>query len=315
MKKKVVVFGGGTGLSSLLRGLKDFPVEITAVITVSDDGRSTGKLREEFSIPAVGDLRKVLSNLSELPKEVKDVMEYRFRTYSDLNEHAVGNLVLTALLNKTGSLRQSIEYMSTLLDVKHRVLPLSEDCLTLMGETESGEIIEGEAALTHANQHYKRIFYKEKPHVLEEVLAATQEADLIILSMGSLFTSLLPHLICEEVREAIQNTSAPVMYLCNAMTQPGETDDFYVSDHIKLIESYLGQRTVQVVVTSNTQLPKEVLKKYETEEQKDQVMIDHDQLQKMGVELIESDLLTTEDDVIRHDSLKLSALVFAYLMR
>ena len=118
MKKKIVALGGGTGMSSLLRGLKDFPADITAVITVSDNGSSTGKLRQEFSIPAIGDIRKVLTNLSSLPDEVKEIMEYRFHTYSDLNGHPIGNLILTALLNKTGNLKKSIEYLSTLLDVK-----------------------------------------------------------------------------------------------------------------------------------------------------------------------------------------------------
>lgn len=156
MKKKIVVFGGGTGLSSLLKGLKDFPVDITSVITVSDSGRSTGKLREEFSTPAVGDIRKVLTNLSELPEEIKSIMEYRFETYSDLDGHPLGNLVLTAMLNKTKNLKTSIEYLSKLLDVKHKVLPLSEDYLTLMGETIDGKIIEGEDKLTKSHTQYKK---------------------------------------------------------------------------------------------------------------------------------------------------------------
>lgn len=315
MKKKIVVFGGGTGLSSLLKGLKDFPVDITAVITVSDNGRSTGKLREEFLTPAVGDIRKVLSNLSELPDEIKSVMEYRFQTYSDLDGHPLGNLVLTAMLNKTKSLKTSIEYLSKLLDVKHKVLPLSEDYLTLMGETVDGDIIEGEDNLTHANKSYKRIFYKETPHVEKEVLNSIKEADLIIISMGSLYTSILPHLLCKEVVDGINNSKAKVMYLCNAMTQPGETDNFGVSDHIKVLEKYLGPNTIDVVVASNTKIDKEILKKYETKEQKDPVLIDYENLANMNVELIEENLLITLDNTIRHNSLKLSSIIFSYLMR
>ncbi len=315
MKKKIVVFGGGTGLSSLLKGLKDFPVDITAVITVSDNGRSTGKLREEFLTPAVGDIRKVLSNLSELPDEIKSVMEYRFQTYSDLDGHPLGNLVLTAMLNKTKSLKTSIEYLSKLLDVKHKVLPLSEDYLTLMGETVDGDIIEGEDNLTHANKSYKRIFYKETPHVEKEVLNSIKEADLIIISMGSLYTSILPHLLCKEVVDGINNSKAKVMYLCNAMTQPGETDNFGVSDHIKVLEKYLGPNTIDVVVASNTKIDKEILKKYETKEQKDPVLIDYENLANMNIELIEENLLITLDNTIRHNSLKLSSIIFSYLMR
>lgn len=315
MKNKIVVFGGGTGLSSLLKGLKDFPVDITSVITVSDDGRSTGKLREEFLTPAVGDIRKVLSNLSELPEEIKNIMEYRFETYSDLDGHPLGNLVLTAMLNKTRNLKTSIEYLSKLLDVKHKVLPLSEDYLTLMGETITGEIIEGENNLTKSNKTYKRIFYKETPHVEKDVLKAIKEADLIILSMGSLYTSILPHLLCEEVVTEINNSKAKVMYLCNAMTQPGETDNFGVSDHIKVLEQYLGENTIDVVIASNTKINPKILKKYEVEEQKDPVIIDYDKIKEMNVELIEDNLLTIVDETIRHNSLKLSSIIFSYLMR
>ena len=315
MKKKIVVFGGGTGLSSLLTGLKDFPVEITAVITVSDNGRSTGKLREEFSTPAVGDIRKVLTNLSDLPEEIKSIMEYRFETYSDLDGHPLGNLVLTAMLNKTKNLKKSIEYLSKLLDVKHKVLPLSEDYLTLMGETYDGKIIEGEANLTKAHTKYKKIFYKETPHVEKDVLAAVKEADLIILSRGSLYTSILPHLLCKQIIEAINTSQAKVMYLCNAMTQPGETDNFGVSDHIDILEKYLGTNSIDVVVASNTKLDSKILEKYETEEQKDPVVIDYENLKNRKLEIIESDLLTTKDNTIRHNSLKLSSIIFSYLMR
>ena len=315
MKKKVVVLGGGTGTSFLLKGLKDFPVDITAVITVSDNGRSTGKLREEFLTPAVGDIRKVLTNLSELPEEIKDIMEYRFETYSDLNGHPLGNLVLTAMLNKTKSLETSIVYLSKLLDVKHKVLPLSEDYLTLMGETVDGEIVEGEDSIPKCNKHYKKLFYKEKPHVTKEVLTAINDADLIILSMGSLYTSILPHLLCEEVITAINNSKANVMYLCNAMTQPGETDNFGVSDHVKELEKYLGSNTIDVVVASNTKVDTEILEKYENEEQKDPVKIDYEKLEEMNIELIEDNLITIVDGMIRHNSLKISSIIFSYLMR
>lgn len=315
MKKKIVALGGGTGMSSLLRGLKDFPADITAVITVSDNGSSTGKLRQEFSIPAIGDIRKVLTNLSSLPDEVKEIMEYRFHTYSDLNGHPIGNLILTALLNKTGNLKKSIEYLSTLLDVKQKVLPLSEDSLTLMGETTDGTIIEGEANVTEAGKKIKRVFYKQEPNVVPEVIDAIKEADLVIISMGSLYTSIMPHLICKEVVQAVRHTKGKVMYLCNAMTQPGETDTFTVSDHLEALEKYLGKHTIDVVVASNTKINPDVLHKYQTTEEKDPVVIDYEQIEDMGIELIEGDLLTTEDGTIRHDSMKLSSLIFAYLFK
>ncbi len=314
-RKKVVILGGGTGTSSVLSGLKYFPIDITAIITVSDNGSSTGRLRKEFSTPAVGDIRHVLSNLSTLPDEIKNIMEYRLSTYSDLNGHAIGNLILTSLLKETNSLKTSIEYLSKLLAVEHTVLPLSEDCLTLMGETKEGDIIEGEENITKANKEYRRIFYKESPHIFPEVFEKIKEADLIILSMGSLFTSVMPHLICPAVAQAIASSPANVMYICNAMTQPGETDNFTVNDHVQMLEHYLGKNTIDAVIATNTEVNDELLDKYATEEQKDPVRIDYENIIKENYELLESDLLTTVDGTIKHDSLKLSSIIFSYLMR
>ena len=316
MHKKVVVFGGGTGISFFLRGFKDFPIDLTAVITVSDNGRSTGKLRQEFHTPAVGDIRQVITNLSTIDEPIKQMMSYRFKTSSDLNGHAVGNLILTSMLDITGSLKESIRSLSKLLYVKHTVLPISEDRdLTLMGEDDKGNIIEGEEQITESPNKIKRIFYKEEPEVLPEVIKAINEADLIILSIGSLYTSILPNIICKEVKLAIDDSKAPIMYVCNAVTQPGETDNFKVSDHLKMLNSYLGKRKIDVVIASNSKITKTIAKKYATEEQKDPVPIDYDEVKNMGVELIEGDLIVIEDNRIRHNSLRLSSMVFSYLMR
>ena len=317
MYKKVVVLGGGTGISYLLRGLKDFPVDITAVITVSDNGRSTGKLREEFHTPAVGDIRKVITNLSQIDEPIKEMMSYRFNTSSDLDGHAVGNLILTAMLDITGSLKASIAHLSKILDVRHTVLPISEESnLTLMGLDTEGNVIEGEEQITLAHRQFERIFYKNEPKVLPEVLKAIEEADLIIFSMGSLYTSVLPNIICKEVKEAFNKATAPIMYLSNIVTQPGETDGFTVGDHVKLLNRYLDEKKVDVVIASNTPISDEMAKKYETEEQKDPVLIDYEELEKIGVELIEDDLIIIDDDnTLKHNSLKLSSLIFSYLMR
>ena len=316
MYKKVVVMGGGTGISYLLKGLKDFPVDITAVITVSDNGRSTGKLRREFHTPAVGDIRKVITNLSQIDEPIKDMMSYRFKTSSDLDGHAVGNLILTAMLDITGSLKDSIASLSKLLDVRHTVLPISEDSnLTLMGLDNDGNIVEGEEEITKAHRQFERIFYKNEPTVLPEVLTALREADLIIFSMGSLYTSILPNIICNEVKEVLNTAKAPIMYLCNIVTQPGETDNFTVSDHVKLLNRYLDEKKVDVVIASNTKIEEAMAKRYETEEQKDPVIIDYEELEKIGVELIEDDLCTIDDNTLKHSSLKLSSLIFSYLMR
>ena len=287
MYKKIVVFGGGTGISYLLRGLKDFPVDITAVIAVSDNGRSTGKLRKEFHTPAVGDIRKVITNLSQIDEPIKDMMSYRFKTSSDLDGHAVGNLILTAMLDITGSLKESIASLSKILDVRHTVLPISEDSdLTLMGLDENGNVIEGEEEITQADAKIEKIFYKNEPKVLPEVVEAVKQADLIIFSMGSLYTSILPNIICKEVKKALDKTTAPIMYLCNIVTQPGETDDFTVGDHVKLLNRYLDKKKVNVVIANNEKIEEEMAKRYESEEQKDPVLIDYEELEKLGVELM-----------------------------
>ena len=316
MRKKVVVFGGGTGLSSLLCGLKDFPIDITAIITVSDNGRSTGKLRKEFNTPAVGDIRKVISNLSDTDEDIKKMLEYRFNTSSDLNGHAVGNLILTSMLDITGSLKESIKHLSKLLDVRHTVLPISEDNnITLMATTKEGHIIEGEAEITSSKETIDHIFYKEEPKVLAEVIEAIKCADLIILSMGSIYTSLLPNIICKQVLTEIDKSQAPIMYICNAMTQPGETDKFTVADHIELLNSYLNKRKIDVVIASNTEIDTKVAAAYETKEQKDPVIIDRDRIKQYNTELIESDLIKVSNNVLRHDSIKLASLIMVYLMR
>ena len=188
--------------------------------------------------------------------------------------------------------------------------------LTLMGLDTEGNIIEGEEQITMAHRKFEKIFYKNEPKVLPEVLSAIKKADLIIFSMGSLYTSVLPNIICKEVKEALNNAKAPIMYLSNIMTQPGETDGFSVGDHVKLIDKYLDDKKVNVVIASNTKISEKMAKKYESEEQKDPVLIDYEELEKMNVELIEDDLIIIDhDNTLKHNSLKLSSLIFSYLMR
>lgn len=315
IRKKIVVLGGGTGTSTLLSGLKKMPVDITAVISVSDNGGSTGKLRKEFLIPAIGDIRKVLTSLSPLSDNVKGVMEQRLQTTSALDGHAIGNLVLTAYLKKTKSIEQSIKLMSKLLGVRQTVLPLSEDLLTLVGETIDGELIEGEEQIDEANKKYRRIFYKETPTISQSVITKIKQADLVLLSMGSLYTSLIPNLICKEIVDAIKESNARVMYVCNLCAQVGVTDHFAVSDYVNVIENYIGAGGVDCVVVNDETIDNEFIRKYREEENKEFVRTDDEVLKDMHCEVIKSKLITTEDGTVKHDALKLSSIIFSYMFR
>lgn len=312
MNKKVVVLGGGTGMSTLLKGLKQFPIDITAIVSVCDDGKSTGRLREEFNTPAVGDIRKVIVSLAEKDSVFGDVINYRFQTTSDLNGHTVGNLILTALSEITGNLSDAIESISKILKLKGRVLPLTEDCVTLMGKMEDGEIIEGEHNITECPKKIKEVYYKEEPVVCEASLKAIREADLIILSMGSLYTSILPNLICHDILKELEKSNSKIMYVSNMMTQPGETDNYKVSDHLKILNKYLKNRKVDVVIANNSIIDKNILKKYETLEQKDQVILDEENI---DIEIIQNDYVNIQDEVIRHKVDKLALDIYAYLIR
>lgn len=312
MKKKIVVLGGGTGMSSLLKGLKEFQVDITAVVSVCDDGMSTGRLRKEFNMPAVGDIRKVLVSLSETEPLVEQLLNYRFKTTSDLNGHAVGNLLLTAMGNMTGNMSDGIEAISKILNLKGKILPLTEDNVTLVAKMNDGTIIEGEHNITESKKTIKKVYYKEKPVVNYAVLEEIKKADLIILSMGSIYTSIIPNLLCKEIVELLEEIDTPIMYTCNMMTQPGETDDLMVSEHVSIINQYLGKRKIDIVVANNGKIDESMRKKYETLEQKDPVLLDKENLK--DVELITNNYVSIENGYLRHDTILLSLDIFKYLI-
>lgn len=312
MNKNVVVLGGGTGQSVLLSGLKKFPVDITAVVSVADDGRNTGKLREQFNIPAMGDVRRVLIALSETEEFVSELFSYRFKTDSDLNGNNIGNLLLTAMSDICGNLSSGVKEISKILNLKGEVLPLTDDNVVLMGEMEDGTFIEGEHNITLSPLKIKRVFYKEEPRVNEEVIDKIKKSDAIILSMGSVYTSIIPNLLCDEVIQAIDSSNAKIIYVCNVMTQPGETDDFKVSDHINLLNSYLSNKKIDVVITNNGEISHETQMIYETTEQKDLVIIDDDNIK---IENVSKPLIRVENNVIRHDNLKLALEIINILSK
>lgn len=313
--KKVVVIGGGTGLSTLLRGLKLFPMDITAIVSVADDGASTGRLRKEFNIPAVGDLRNVLVSLSTVEPLVEELLQYRFNTYSDLDKHAMGNLLLTAMYNITGNLTTSLESLSKIFNLKGKVLPFTEDKAVLVASTYEGEIIEGQSKINKAGKHIKNIKYKRKVKVVPEVLTAVREADLVIIGIGSLYTSIIPNLLSPDMKKALKQSKATKMYVCNIMSEHGETDDYNVSDCIKNINKYVCKDFIDIVLVNNKNVPDEILELYQ-EEQSKQIMLDRENVENMGVKLITSDMLfISKNQQVRHDYIKTALEIFTYLTK
>lgn len=312
--KKVVVFGGGTGLSCLLSGLKLFPVDVTTVITVSDNGSSTGVLKEELDIPAVGDIGKVLLSMANVDEDFVNLLGYRFEKDGSLHNHPVRNILLAALIDLKGNLTEATTYMAHLLQVKGTVLPLSEERVELVGKSTRKEFY-GEEEVSMNIRHIKRLTYDHDIAVCQEVLNKIEEADLILFSSGSLYTSILPHLISKEVTEALKKAKAPIMYLSNLVTQPGETDGYQVSDHIAVLNRYLKKRKVDIVVANNAQIDESAIKRYLTTENKTIVEIDRENIEKQGARIIEDDIFyIDENDKIRHDALRTAYLVFSYLM-
>ena len=309
--KKVTIFGGGTGMSTLLKGLKEFPLDITSIVSVCDDGKSTGKLRKEFNIPAMGDIRKVMVSLSETEPLMEKLLNYRFSSNSELNEHTVGNLLLTAGTQITGNLSDGIKSISKVLNLKGKVIPFSEDNIVLSAIMEDGSIVNGEHFITNSPLKVKKVYYETEPEICDEVFDSIDESDLIILSMGSLYTSIIPNLLSKKIIEKLDKTSAKIMYVCNMVTQPGETDDFKVSDHLKILNSYLGSHKIDIVVANTGSIDKEVAEKYSTLEQKDPVLFDGENI---DCDTILNNYVKINDGVIRHNVEKLSLDIYSYLV-
>ena len=311
--KKVVIFGGGTGLSSILSGLKLFPIDVTAIITVSDNGQSTGVLKEEFDIPAVGDIGKVLISMANIDEDSKKLLSYRFTNKSHLENDPIKNIVLTALIDIKGNLTEATKYMCKILHINGTILPLTEEKVELIGESEEGNYL-GEVNVSANACKIKKLRYDHDIMIRDEVIEKISEADLIIFSSGSLYTSILPHLIVDEVKNAIKKSKAPIMYIANLVTQPGETDGFTVSDHIKILNEYLSERKIDIVLANNAPISNKILKKYENLEHKELVKLDENKIKKQGTRIISDKIYSIEDGTIRHNSLKTAFLVFSYLM-
>ena len=311
--KNVVVFGGGTGLSHLLSGLKLFPINVTAVISVADNGKSTGTLKRELNIPAVGDIGKVMLTMANDNDELVKLLSYRFKNAS-LENHPIRNMMLAALIDQKGNLTDAIDFMCKLLKINGRIIPITEDKIELVGIMEDNTKIIGESNITKSNKKIKSIKYDKAFQVNNEAIKAIKHADLIIFSPGSLYTSIIPHLIIKDISNAINESNAKKIYVCNLFTQPGETDDYKVSDHIKILKKYLNK--IDAVIANDKKIPKKTRQKYLREEEKDQVLIDKKDIENENIKLISDNLyhFSRVDGTIKHDSLKTSYLIFSYLM-
>ncbi len=308
-KPKIVVFGGGTGLSVLLRGLKKFPVDITAVVTVADDGGSSGRLREELDIIPPGDIRNVLAALSEVEPLVEQLFQHRFTNGNGLSGHSLGNLLLAAMSDITGNFVTGIRELSKVLNVRGKVLPASDHRVVLNAQFNDGSIVSGESKIPHTGKKIVRVFLTPdtvKP--LDESLRAIRDADMVVIGPGSLYTSILPSLLVPGIAEEIKKSSAKKVYLCNVMTQPGETDHFTASDHVNILVAHTGLQIIDTIIVNNENVPAELLEKYATEGG-EPVIYDETRLKSFGFEVISDKIIQYNDSLIRHDAKRVSEII------
>ena len=305
----VVCIGGGTGLSTLLRGLKSVTNNITAIVTVSDDGGSSGILRDELGMPPPGDIRNCMQALSNAEPTIEKLMDYRFDSGS-LSGQSFGNLFLAAIYGISDSFDKAVVKMGEVLSITGRVLPVTIDDVYLWAHFEDGSMCVGESKIAAAkNERHSRIKRVElapaDAKALPECLRAIEEADLIVLGPGSLYTSIIPNLLVRGVVDALQSSDALKLYVCNVMTQPGETDDYSVSEHIREIFEHAGGKLFEYSLVNNKPVSDEVLRRY-IEDGAEPVREDEELVRELGVEMISAPTMASESNLVRHDSSKLA---------
>ena len=310
--KKVVVIGGGHGQSTICRGIKNIPdIDITAIVTVADDGGSTGRLRRQYHIPAMGDIRNVMVSLAASESLMSSLMNYRFDDPSgdeqDIAGHNLGNLVLTAMTQQCGSFFEAVQRIGKVLNVKGQIIPATTQVISLYAIMEDGVIVKGEANIPNRSNQIKRVFYDENVSATPEAIAAIKEADLIIYGIGSVYTSILPNIIIPDIQEALDQTKAKRIYFCNAMTQPGETDGYCMEDHVDALIKHGAP--VDGVVVSSDPMPQNVIHKYQSQGSTPVFIRDMEH----PYEIIRKNLLSFEGDLIRHDSSRIEDAVKALL--
>lgn len=308
---KIVAVGGGTGLSMLLKGIKKITNNVTAIVTVGDDGGSSGRLREEMGILPPGDIRNCIAALADDEDLVTKLFQYRFKTGEGLEGHSFGNLFLTALCSITGDMVSAVKASSNVLSIRGRVLPSTLDDMKLVAEMEDGRIIRGESSIPEAQGKIKRLFTDpENCRPLEDAIQAIKEAELIILGPGSLYTSVIPNLLIKEIAQEISNSNAKKIYVCNIMTQPGETDDYSVSQHVNAVINHAGSKNIVDAVLVNDSLPENLAIKYKAANSFP-VKLDIENVKKTGVQLVSKKLIEeSKEGLVRHSYNRVARAIY-----
>ncbi|PEQ95996.1 hypothetical protein CN481_03075 [Bacillus sp. AFS006103] len=311
---RIVVIGGGTGLPVLLRGLKQYPVDITAIVTVADDGGSSGRLREDLHIPPPGDIRNVLASLSDVEPLVEEMFQHRFKTSNELSGHSLGNLILAAMTSITGNFVHAIQEMSKILNVHGKVLPAANQSVVLHAEMEDGTIVSGESKIPYSGKRIKKVFMTpENIRPIPETLQAIRQADLIIIGPGSLYTSILPNLLVPKIGDELCRSQAKKVYICNLMTQAGETHGFTASDHVKALYDHMSCAFINTILVNNEEIPQDIQLRY-NEELADPVLYDLPRLFELGLEVVHADIAYQENGALRHDPKKVAKILYNLLL-
>jgi uncharacterized cofD-like protein len=310
---RIVAVGGGTGLPNVLSSLKNYTSNLTAVVTVADDGGSSGRLRRDFGTPPPGDIRNCIVALSDQETLLKELFQYRFKGHGDLKGHSFGNLFITVMKEITGDFGRAVEESSRVLATRGTVMPVTFDNMTLQAKLTNGRLVTGESQVPLSKSPIERMMLKEKkikPN--REVLKAILEADAIVLGPGSLYTSVIPNLLIPEVAETIALSRAIKIYVCNVMTQPGETDQMTVGDHVKAIFRHTGPNFVHYVIANKEKVPSTLLARYEAFGQ-EPVVVDDEAIEALGVQLRRANLLD-QNDYVRHNPEKLGKAIIRLLV-
>ena len=305
---RIVVIGGGTGLSTILHGIKEYTSNITAIVTVADDGGSSGRLRQQFDIVAPGDIRNCLVALANEETMMRELFQYRFKQETEFSGHSFGTLFITAMTQVTGDFEKAVRESSKILSIRGRVLPSTLEKVTLVAEHKDGRMTEGEAQIPKTGVPINKIFIRPKGAAgAPDAIRALQEAELIILGPGSLYTSIIPNLLLKEIRDAVVASSVTKIYVCNIMTQPGETDNFKASDHVRELVTHTHPQIMDACVVNVGKIPISMQEKYAAEHSIP-VMADALTIRDFGYGVIEEDLVSATDHV-RHDANKLARII------